>query len=189
MICYDRYNNESDLDQTVLQGYGNTDFQYFTHYRTLGFKIRFLQDNTFPFNNDYQRNNNADCLRYGSTKRCSGRTETKNSHEEIVQTNVGGTGNGDKIHRAFTVGLLLSPIPRKMELMILYAVINGIPMKHIVRYATVPFTASSGVDIAETIGPTSASKVAISVMDNAINSVMVFPTSFAACLRSPAPMA
>ena len=31
------------------------------------------------------------------------------------------------------IGLLLSPIPRKIELIILYAVINGIPTKHIVR--------------------------------------------------------
>ena len=31
------------------------------------------------------------------------------------------------------IGLLLSPRPRKMELMILYAVINGIPIKQMMR--------------------------------------------------------
>ena len=49
--------------------------------------------------------------------------------------------------------------------------------------------ASVGVDIAETIGRTSISKTAISVTDTAIKSVTVLPTSFAAWLRSPAPMA
>ena len=32
-----------------------------------------------------------------------------------------------------TIGLLLSPMPRKIELMMLYAVIHGMPMKQTVR--------------------------------------------------------
>ena len=31
------------------------------------------------------------------------------------------------------MGLLLSPMPRKMELRMLYAVMNGMPMKQMVR--------------------------------------------------------
>ena len=87
------------------------------------------------------------------------------------------------------MGLLLSPIPRKIELIMLYAVIKGMPIKQMVRHAAVPPMASVGVDIAETIGRTSTSKTAISVMDTAIKSVTVLPTSFAAWLRSHAPMA
>ena len=36
------------------------------------------------------------------------------------------------------MGLLESPSPRKMELMMLYAVIKGMPIKQMVRYWTVP---------------------------------------------------
>ena len=47
-----------------------------------------------------------------------------------------------------------SPIPRKIELIILYAVINGIPIKQIVRYRILPAIACSGVPIKRTIGRT-----------------------------------
>ena len=53
----------------------------------------------------------------------------------------------------------------------LYAVIKGMPIKQMVRYAAVLPMASVGVDIAETIGRTSTIKTAISVMDTAIKSV------------------
>ena len=56
------------------------------------------------------------------------------------------------------MGLLLSPMPRKIELIMLYAVIKGMPIKQMVRYAAVPPMASVGVDIAKTIGRTSTSK-------------------------------
>ena len=50
------------------------------------------------------------------------------------------------------IGLFESPNPLKMELMILYAVIKGIPAKHMVKYAVVPSTACCGVDMIRTIG-------------------------------------
>ena len=87
------------------------------------------------------------------------------------------------------IGLLLSPRPRKMELMILYAVINGIPIKQMMREAAVPSDGSAGVDITEMLGRTSTSRITISVTETAINSVTVFPMSCAACFRFPAPTA
>ena len=68
------------------------------------------------------------------------------------------------------IGLFESPRPRKMELMMLYAVMNGIPMKQIVRYARVPSAASAGVDITETMGFTSTSSTAISTSATVRNS-------------------
>lgn len=73
--------------------------------------------------------------------------------------------------------------------MILYAVINGIPIKQPVRYAAVSLIASFGVDMAETIGWTKRSKRTVSATETAINSVTVFPISCAAPFRSPAPTA
>ena len=87
------------------------------------------------------------------------------------------------------IGLLLSPRPRNTELRMLYAVINGMPIKQMVRYAAVPLTASSGVDMTETIGRTRSSKSTVSAAETAINSVAVFPISCAARFRSPAPTA
>ena len=55
------------------------------------------------------------------------------AHEQVVQRYVGRARDCDEIHRA-----LESPMPRKTELMILYAVMSGMPMKQMVRYATVP---------------------------------------------------
>ena len=87
------------------------------------------------------------------------------------------------------IGLLLSPIPRKIELIILYAVINGIPTKHMVRYAAVPSAASAGVDIAATIARTDRSKTTVITTETAINNVTVLPTLRDALLRSPLPTA
>ena len=67
------------------------------------------------------------------------------------------------------IGVLLSPIPRKMDAMILYAVMNGIPIKHMVRYEAVPSMAFSGVDIAETTGSSSRSKSAVIAIETAMN--------------------
>ena len=80
------------------------------------------------------------------------------------------------------IGLLLSPMPRKMELMMLYAVIKGIPRKQMVRYATVPSTASAGVDITPTIGRTRSSSTTVSTMESPKKSVTVLPTFSEICL-------
>lgn len=52
----------------------------------------------------------------------------KSANKQVVQYNIYNTAIAIKY-----MGLLESPSPRKMELIILYAVINGIPIKHIVR--------------------------------------------------------
>ena len=87
------------------------------------------------------------------------------------------------------MGLLLSPMPRKMLLMMLYAVINGMPIKHTVRYRAVPSTASAGVDITETMGSTSSTSAAVSTTETSMNSVTVLPMAAEACFLSPAPTA
>lgn len=87
------------------------------------------------------------------------------------------------------MGLLLSPMPRKMLLMMLYAVINGMPIKHTVRYRAVPSTASAGVDITETMGSTSSTSAAVSTTETSMNSVTVFPTQADMRFLSPAPTA
>lgn len=76
-----------------------------------------------------------------------------------------------------------------MALMMLYAVINGIPIKQIVRYVTVPFTASAGVDITDTIGCTSISSNAIPTIATPMNKTMVLPTALDACFLLSAPIA
>ena len=86
------------------------------------------------------------------------------------------------------MGLLLSPIPRNMELIMLYAVIKGMPIKQTVRYATVPSTASAGVDITETMGCTSKSSSTVRATDTETKRTTVFPTACAVFLLSPAPI-
>lgn len=71
----------------------------------------------------------------------------KSSNKNIIQNDIHSTSNCYKIHWTFE-----SPNPLKMELMILYAVIKGIPAKHMVKYAVVPSTACCGVDMIRTIG-------------------------------------
>ena len=58
-----------------------------------------------------------------------------------------------------------------------------------VRYAAVPFTASSGVDITETIGRTKNNSKIVIRTEIAINKTTVFPMSCAACFLFFAPMA
>ena len=72
--------------------------------------------------------------------------------------------------------------------MILYAVINGIPIKQIVRYRIVPSTASAGVDITLTIGLTAAINTTINTRAIPMNMVTVFPIASDAFLQSFAPM-
>ena len=87
------------------------------------------------------------------------------------------------------IGLFESPSPRKIELMTLYAVMKGIPAKQMVRYCTAPSAASGGVDIAATMGRTSASSAAVSTAATAMNSAALLPMARAARSFSPAPTA
>ena len=57
----------------------------------------------------------------------------------------------------------------------LYAVIKGMPIKHTVRYETVPETASSGVDMTDTIPRTEKRRIPVRTSDKTINSVTVLP--------------
>ena len=87
------------------------------------------------------------------------------------------------------IGLFESPSPRKIEAMILYAVMNGIPMKQTVRYPTAPSTASAGVDITDTIGFLRISSRAVRTTEISMKTVTVLPMSSEAFLRSPRPIA
>ena len=58
-----------------------------------------------------------------------------------------------------------------------------------VRYAAVPPTASSGVDMTAAMGRTSSRRRTVSVTETAIKSSTVFPMSCAACFRFSAPTA
>ena len=87
------------------------------------------------------------------------------------------------------IGLLESPSPRKMELITLYAVINGIPIKQIVRYVIVPGTASAGVDITFTIGLTNNKRSDAITKDTSMNNVIVFPMTADTRFLSLAPTA
>ena len=73
------------------------------------------------------------------------------------------------------IGLRESPMPRNIELITLYAVMNGMPMKQTVRYARAPSAASAGVDMTETIGEVSASSSAVSTSETPTKSTAVFP--------------
>ena len=80
-------------------------------------------------------------------------------------------------------------MPRKMALRILYAVMNGIPRKHTVRYAAVPSAASAGVDMTATMGHTSATSKTVSTTATPANRVTVLPLARVACARLPPPTA
>ena len=85
------------------------------------------------------------------------------------------------------MGLLESPSPRNMALMILYAVTNGMPRKQIVKYCFVPATAADGVAISAVIGPVRNSSPAVRQTDSPINRVTVLPIWAAAFSALPAP--
>ena len=87
------------------------------------------------------------------------------------------------------IGLLESPKPRKTELMMLYAVMNGMPMKQMVRYCTVPGTASAGTPIRPTSGRTAATSTAVKPRETAMNRVTVLPMAASASRILPAPTA
>ena len=61
------------------------------------------------------------------------------------------------------------------------------PIKHTVRYLTVPSTAASGVDTAATMPRTDTSSTAVSAAASTMKSVTVLPTHSAARCLSPAP--
>lgn len=68
-----------------------------------------------------------------------------------------------------------------MELIILYAVMNGIPIKQMVKYLTVSSSACSGVDMAETMGWSSKSSKTVIIIETAINNVAVLPMLMEVC--------
>ena len=70
-----------------------------------------------------------------------------------------------------------SPIPRKTELIMLYAVMNGIPIKQMFRYQINPSTASSGVAMTDTIVLTESSNNTVHTIERDINNTAVFPTA------------
>ena len=84
---------------------------------------------------------------------------------------------------------MLSPIPRKIELRTLYAVMNGIPEKQIVRYLTVSATASCGADMSLVMGFTSKSSKTVSKAEISMKIVTVFPMADAALRLLFAPTA
>ena len=87
------------------------------------------------------------------------------------------------------IGLLESPIPLKIELIMLYAVIKGIPRKQILKYIAVPAAASCGVDMTLTMPFTEKNKTIVNTIESIINNVTVFPVSAAALFLSLAPIA
>ena len=103
VIGNDGNDDKSNLNQVILQGNGNTDFQNLPHYRAVGLEVGFLRNDTLSLQNHSQGHNYADRLGYRCTQRCSGRTEAEHTYKKIVQADVGSTGYGDKVHRTFAV--------------------------------------------------------------------------------------
>ena len=59
----------------------------------------------------------------------------------------------------------------------LYAVMNGIPIKQIFKYQINPSTASSGVAMTDTIALTESSNNTVHTIERDINNTAVFPTA------------
>ena len=74
-----------------------------------------------------------------------------------------------------SIGLRLSPMPRKIELRMLYATMNGMPAKQMRRYAMAPGTASGGVDSRCTIGCVSPSRANVAAAAIIVKRETVFP--------------
>ena len=85
------------------------------------------------------------------------------------------------------IGLWESPSPRKIALITLYAVINGIPRKQTNRYCLVPATASAGIPIRVTIGFTRNTRTAMTTTDIPMKNVTVLPIEAEAASSFPAP--
>ena len=76
-----------------------------------------------------------------------------------------------------------------MAAMMLYAVMQGMPMKQMVRYARVPATASAGVDMMAVMGPSSPASSPASAAESTRNSTAPLPMVLPARRFSPAPTA
>ena len=87
------------------------------------------------------------------------------------------------------IGRVESPNPRKIEAMILYAMMKGMPAKHTVRYWAVPSTASGGVSIRLTMALRPQSSAPVVSTASRANSVTVLPMTEAARVVSCEPTA
>ena len=96
--------DKRDLDQPVLHGNGNADPEQFRHNRTRRTEVGFFYGKSAAVPaDDNERNDHADRLGKSGTKGGAGRSQMQGAHKEIIQRDIGGTGNGDKIHGAFAV--------------------------------------------------------------------------------------
>ena len=183
VVGNDGDNDERDLNAAVLHSDRQADFKNTAQHAFARAEVLAAQPQAgFVPPDAEQGNNNTQGLRKGSAQRSTHRAKGHGTDEKNIQRNIGGAGNGDKVHRA-----LESPKPRKTELMMLYAEMNGMPMKQMVRYCTVPGTASAGTPIRPTSGRTAATSTVVKPRETAMNRVTVLPMAASASRILPAP--
>ena len=76
------------------------------------------------------------------------------------------------------IGDFESPMPLRIELTMLQAVINGIPIKHTTRYSLVPATASKGVLTKLTMVSVKHNKIMVRTTDTKKKTVTVLPIQY-----------
>ena len=103
MIGDDRNDDKCNLDETACKAIGMPIFRIFPITGAAGLEILPLQNDALPSQNNDQRDDDADGLRERRAERRAGRPKTQNAHKEIVQTDIGNAGDGNKIHGTLAV--------------------------------------------------------------------------------------
>lgn len=104
MVGNDGDNDERDLNAAVLHSDRQADFKNTAQHAFARAEDLAAQPQAgFVPPDAEQGNNNTQGLRKGSAQRSTHRAKGHGTDEKNIQRNIGGAGNGDKVHRAFGI--------------------------------------------------------------------------------------
>ena len=99
LIGNHRDDQKCNLNQSILQGNGNANFDNLPHYRTFEFKVCLTnRDTNFLLSNHQQSHKHTDCLGKGGAECCTNWPHMQCPHQQVIQTDIDYAGNGNKIH-------------------------------------------------------------------------------------------
>ena len=104
MIGDHRDHNKCNLDTSILYSYRDSDFQDLRHHTRIRAEIFSCKmDSGFSVANEYQGNDHTESLGKCGSKGCSGWSHMEKANENVIQYNIGSTGNGHKLHGSFGI--------------------------------------------------------------------------------------
>ena len=104
VVGNDGDNDERDLNAAVLHSDRQADFKNTAQHAFARAEVLAAQPQAgFVPPDAEQGNNNTQGLRKGSAQRSTHRAKGHGTDEKNIQRNIGGAGNGDKVHRAFGI--------------------------------------------------------------------------------------